>query len=85
MKCATCLHNQNCQFLAKHKKAEVSGCTAYKNTIDFVEVVHGEWKECYDGFHDMITIVCSYCGHTGAKHFKFCPNCGAKMDGNSNE
>lgn len=42
-------------------------------------VPKGEWKTHYDGFHDMVEIICSNCLHTGAKHFKFCPNCGAKM------
>ena len=50
-------------------------------TADVAPVVHGEWKEPYDGFHDMIVIICSRCLYRGAKHFKYCPNCGAKMDG----
>ena len=40
----------------------------------------GEWKTPYDGFHDMVEIVCSNCLRTGAKHFTYCPGCGAKMD-----
>ena len=50
-------------------------------TVDAVEVVHGHWEKPYDAFHDMIWIVCSCCKHTGATHFKYCPSCGAKMDG----
>lgn len=44
------------------------------------EVVHGRWETPYDAFHDIVWTVCSCCKHTGAKHFKYCPNCGAKMD-----
>ena len=53
---------------------------------DVAPVVHGKWKpteypimsECED---------CSECGYrTVYGHgFKFCPNCGAKMDGGNNE
>ena len=38
MKCEKCLYRANCQFLAKHKGAEVEGCTAFKDATDFVEV-----------------------------------------------
>ena len=52
-------------------------------TVDAVEVVHGRWEERYapngkyvawDGFY------CSVCGKQAAKS-NYCPNCGAKMDG----
>lgn len=50
-------------------------------TIDAVEVVHGEWIKYEDG-----TTVCSNCGFTledwiQGVFYNFCPNCGAKMDG----
>lgn len=53
---------------------------------DVVERVRGEWIE--DGYEGVI--VCSYCGMTPLSHpesmntyvlSRFCPNCGAKMDG----
>ena len=50
-------------------------------TIEARPVRHGRWEEPYDAFHDMVWIVCSCCRHTGAKHFKYCPNCGADMRG----
>lgn len=52
---------------------------------DVAPVVHGEWIASYDGFHDLVTIVCSLCGHTGARHFHYCVHCGAKMDGVKND
>lgn len=54
--------------------------------VDAVEVVHGRWEEQYipngkyvawDGFY------CSICGKQSAKS-NYCPNCGAKMDGDKN-
>ena len=84
MKCETCLYNKNCQFLAKHQKAVVEGCTAYKSAADFVEVLHGEWAE--REIAKATYLSCSRCGWARigvavAEHYRYCPNCGAKMDG----
>ena len=52
-------------------------------TVDAVEVVHGRWIE--DVATDMIA--CTECGHAWniidncTETFNYCPNCGAKMDG----
>ena len=47
-------------------------------TIDAVEMVHGRWIICSDGYYPH----CSVCNEE-PKHGEmtsFCPNCGAKMD-----
>ena len=64
-------------------------------TVDVVEVVHGEWKECeivQERLDEPIidewqSACCSVCGkyHTTPymyyfDHFNYCPNCGARMD-----
>ena len=50
-------------------------------TVDAVEVLHGRWILQEDGYH------CSNCDiqaiYTGVK-LNYCPNCGAKMDGDGN-
>ena len=54
---------------------------------DVVPVLHGRWEPCFDknckcrwGFGK-----CSNCGQEYYAHainyYKYCPNCGAKMDG----
>jgi hypothetical protein len=54
-------------------------------TVDAVEVVHGH--NTYD--HDS-AFECSVCGWsdwdtlTGDGKYNYCPNCGAKMDGDGN-
>ena len=56
-------------------------------TADVAPVVHGRWEPCFDencrcrwGFGK-----CSNCGQEyyahAINHYKYCPNCGAKMDG----
>ena len=55
-------------------------------TVDAVEVVHGEWVVCGDG--EYVPFMCSACGKTTswyhAQTANYCPNCGAKMDGDGN-
>ena len=55
-------------------------------TVDAVEVVHGRWEMGVDeGDYDYGT--CSVCGYDEYNAFccllphNYCPNCGAKMDG----
>ena len=60
-------------------------------TIDVVPVKRGEWVEypyclCYEGALTEEDIACSSCGavfnviDNCTETFKYCPNCGARMD-----
>ena len=53
-------------------------------TIDAVEVVHGEWIDRSDGIEGAWNY-CSVCGEQAIDLYDFCPNCGAKMDGERKE
>ena len=66
-------------------------------TVDAVKVVHGRWKECdwvkYDGHSECVRYpkaawYCSNCRNAFKKELlwkdNYCPNCGAKMDGDVN-
>ena len=51
-------------------------------TVDAVEVVHGRWIQSEPGYR-----LCSHCMADVAiysGHKNYCPNCGAKMDGDGN-
>lgn len=55
-------------------------------TVDVEPVRHGRWGACkivgYDGLHAVYATPCSECGEYTHEYYKpFCPNCGAKMDG----
>ena len=59
---------------------------------DVAEVVHGEWMRTDDDWNSLTTIQCSLCGEewcfevdedVSLLNYKYCPNCGAKMDGDA--
>ena len=54
-------------------------------TVDAVEVVHGRWiwhnkRELFEFKYE-----CSICHDGSDLESNYCPNCGAKMDGDGNE
>ena len=63
-------------------------------TVDAVEVVHGHWIN--NGGHRKMDLYCSVCNRRASNFVggyedwwdlwfpKYCPNCGAKMDGDGN-
>ena len=69
----------------------VIACIKIAPIVDAVEVVHGKWVSSGCGFD-----CCSECrkvyadgyltamGIKPRTQFKYCPNCGAKMDGDGN-
>lgn len=60
----------------------VLGVIEAEPTADVVEVKHGKWveKPQADGLNG-----CSICGIMRFGESNYCPNCGAKMDGGSDE
>ena len=60
-------------------------------TVNAVEVVHGEWSTIEDDYCGMTALHCSECNQEywfedepPTKIYNYCPNCGAKMDGDGN-
>ena len=61
-------------------------------TVDAVPVVHGRWIRIYSrpGVFKYLGWTCDQCGQrTGNEYapqwYKFCPHCGARMDGKDGE
>lgn len=56
---------------------------------DAVEVKHGRWVKKFERYHDTHTdeywdeeyCSCPLCGKDSDLEHNFCPNCGARMDG----
>ena len=81
---AALLNTYNEVFWSESEAAAVRSFLVQQKTVDAVEVVHGHWEhENCDIFH------CSVCGYVdafphmdeGIRPHKYCPDCGAKMDG----
>ena len=72
-------------YWTESQQAAVRSFLVKQPKVDAVEVVHGHW--CWEGRFK----ACSKCGSyvewdetLGANFWKFCPYCGAKMDGDGN-
>ena len=68
--------------------------SAYTPAADVAEVVHGEWLRADDDWNSLTTIQCSLCSEewcfetdddVSLLNYKYCPNCGARMDGAAGE
>jgi len=68
----------------------MSDLISRQDAIDAVEVKHGEWvwlSSTYDRVPREMRYWCSVCHHEEITHngdkpwHNYCPNCGAKMDG----
>lgn len=81
--CTKCIHEQVCDQASRQMwsaMAKEAECSDFKDRAEYVEVQHGEWKLVLNEFS-----VCTECGMVRNIHtqfaWEFCPNCGAKMDG----
>ena len=62
-------------------------------TADVAPIIHGDWKEEKITFNkwggDVVTEKtlwrCSACGYEDSLAMNYCPNCGARMDGEDDE
>ena len=73
------------------RTSDIEALLAEQPTVDAVEVVHGRWileKEFADGTADYKCSVCEYDDsfyrNLVNAWYKYCPYCGAKMDGDGN-
>ena len=88
--CKDCIHYEICdKYVAPNESfPEVDGCKAFKAKTDVVEVRHGEWvkKDLNNPLYESKQAPhCSICGEMSFIRYKYCPNCGAKMDGERGE
>lgn len=75
-------------------KASVKRVLIQAPSADVVEVRHGEWEYRQLDEYKYYEVTCSCCGakywgnydaYNEPDEFYYCPNCGAKMDGESED
>ena len=88
--CRAC-NNECCEEPCEPGECFIYDALANAPTVDAVEVVHGEWSTIEDDYCGMVALHCSVCNNewwfeedAPIKHYHYCPNCGAKMDGDGN-
>ena len=87
-KCGDCFHAELCEkseMLVGFSKNNYAYCSMFLNSADVAPVRYGRWL-CGD-YYD-IGDVCSECDWDSQMthpSYRYCPNCGARMDGSSNE
>ena len=78
------------ELLAKHEDSfrqsvilGVVHTVKAQSTVDAVEMVHGRWEQrkIIDWFGTKICFRCTECKTHWDANTNYCPNCGAKMDG----
>lgn len=75
--CTECFHSDVCYAMGRWpERAET--CTKYYATVNVAEVRHGKWTE---NKTEYFLYGCSLCGYRVDNEYNFCPECGAKMDG----
>ena len=74
----------NLSFVACEIKQGFADMVNEAHTVDAVEVVHGQWV--FGTANHREYMKCSVClkSQTPTGVFTYCPNCGAKMDGDGN-
>lgn len=63
-----------------YSREDAADCIRYMDAVDVAPVVHGRWL--YGDYYD-IGDVCSECDWDSQMthpSYRYCPNCGAKMD-----
>lgn len=95
--CKECFHYRVCMDYTSLKESEWAQnypgsdiiCDHYKTTADVEEVKHGEWKTPTTiGGRAFNVPHCSVCNGIPCgvdENTKYCPHCGAKMDGKESE
>ena len=84
-----CFHYDACSYhiTEETKLLTVNECPLFVNKADVVEVRHGKWTDngpydkcsvCKTLYKDDLLFILSDCEFG---HPRYCPNCGAKMDG----
>lgn len=62
------------QWIDRHVVSDDENFLSAGIPMEIGVIRHGRWEDCSNGW------MCSVCKRDSRKDFKYCPNCGAKMD-----
>ncbi len=65
------------ELIEKYLKLSPSFCGVINNR----RAEHGKWRLIHDSYDRVKEYNCSNCDTNHIREYKFCPNCGARMDG----
>lgn len=76
-----CLHHI-AENMRMDKSISKEGYEYFQQAIKALEQESktGHWINLKDIYGDIVESVCSNCDHNGNYKWKYCPNCGAKME-----
>ena len=81
-----------CEADALYKATDIYNVIKSAPTADVVEVRHGKWLTWEEQFPDRkptkknnLGVFCNNCHNHADNMTDYCPNCGAKMDGDTND
>ena len=75
--CTNCIHQCVC---AGYEVTRADNCQYHAKITEYQPVRHGRWNiRTFDSPRE--GYYCSECGTVEWRTSRFCPNCGAKMDG----
>lgn len=79
-----------CQDLRKPGLEQALAMLIEEPAADVAPVVHGRWEYTPQTFNTLGQIRCPFCAWWSLDQsidgiYKYCPNCGAKMDGGDND
>lgn len=83
--CKDCLYSEVCEA-PPSVYLKLGKCDCFKSEKDYSPVRHGRWERVLPSKSAAkwsSKVSCSICHNVGYERFKYCPNCGAKMDGGS--
>lgn len=87
------LNNSDVYERFGHDAIKIIAEVHYMPAADVAPVRHGRWLRSDDDWDSLTLIRCSICGEEWCfemiddvtlLNYKYCPNCGAKMDGGAN-
>ena len=90
MNCGFCEHTDGLIYTSNPPKVKCNFTGEYHDTrddcnVELAPVKHGRWIDCGTAVQGDTEVKCSECGEVLYWLANYCPNCGARMNGEEDE